>query len=308
VIHAKLIGLHDFVIRESVTLDVEEPMKLTSVTALASVLVAGCATSVPPGQVGLYVYAGQGIDKEVLHEGLYWHLPWNHIITFPSQWNEYEEKMHVLTADDVHLEVQAGIAIRPNTNELYQLQQDLGIRYYDTIVQSAFFTATRTVLAHYNMVDIPENSEKIENEIREHVAQRIANHHLELGRVALQHIDYPPMVQHAIEQRLVVQQQQTQKEAEIQIAAQDAKIAHIRAESAAETARISANSDAETAKIRADGDSKAQEMLGKTLTPLLVQLRAMTNPTSKLVFVPEGKAMSVVLGADAVASGAATPH
>src|SRR5690348_4540139 len=136
------------------------PMKHTSV--VIALLVAACATSVPEGKVGLFVHAGSGVDRDVLHEGLYWHFPWNHIVMFPSQWSDYAEQMHVLTADDVHLDVQGGIAIRPNINELYQLQQDLGIRYYDTIVQSAFFTATRTVLAHYNMVDIPENSEKIE--------------------------------------------------------------------------------------------------------------------------------------------------
>jgi regulator of protease activity HflC (stomatin/prohibitin superfamily) len=278
-------------------------MKRSSVCLL--LILAGCATSVPEGKVGLFVYAGKGIDTQVLHEGLYWHWPWNHIVTYTSQWNEYEEKMHVLTQDDVHLEVQAGVAIRPKVNELYQLQIDLGTNYYDTVVQSAFFTATRTVLAHYNMVDIPENSEKIENEIREHVEQRIAGHHLDLGRIALQHIDYPPTVQAAIEQRLVVQQRQTQKEAEIKIAGEDAQIARIHAESNAETAKISATSDAETARIRAEGEAKAQEMLGKTLTPLLVQMRALTNPASKLVFVPEGKALSVVLGAAPEAATAA---
>ena len=96
-----------------------------------------------------------------------------------------------------------------------------------------------------------------------------------------------------------MQQRETQKEAEIKIAAQDAQIARIRAESAAETTRIAATSDAEAAKIRAEGEGKAQELLGRTLTPLLVQLRALTNPTTKLVFVPEGKQLSVVLGAGA---------
>jgi regulator of protease activity HflC (stomatin/prohibitin superfamily) len=206
--------------------------------------------------------------------------------------------MHVLTQDDVHLDVQAGIAIRPNVSELYQLQQDLGVRYYDTIVQSAFFTATRTVFAHYNMVDIPENSEKIEEEIRQHVDQRIAGHHLQLGRIALQHIDYPPAVQQAIEARLVTQQKQVQKEAEIKIASQEAQIAKIQADSASEVARVSATSDAETTKLRAAGESDAQALLGKTLTPLLVQLRALTNPTSKYIFVPEGKQLSVVLGGE----------
>ncbi len=267
--------------------------------AILLVVLAGCFSSVPEGKVGLFVYASEGLDRHALKEGVYWHWPWNYIVLFPSQWNEYEEKMHVLTQDDVHLDVQAGIGIRPVIAELYQLQQDLGIRYYDTIVQSAFFTATRTVFAHYNMVDIPENSEKIENEIRAHVAQRIAGHHLELGRIALQHIDYPPSVQAAIEARLVTQQQQTQKEAEIKIANQEAQIARIRAASAAETARISAASDAETSRVRAEGESQAQQLLGKTLTPLLVQLRALTSPSSKFVFVPEGKQLSVVLGADA---------
>jgi len=172
-------------------------------------------------------------------------------------------------------------------------------------VQSAFLTATRTVLAHYNMVDLPENSEKIENEIRAHVEERIKGHHLELGKIALQHIDYPPVVQRAIEQRLVVQQQETLKEAEIKIASQEAQIAHIRAESAAENAKISATSDAETTAIRADGEARAQAMLAKTLTPLLVQLRALTSSSSKLVFVPEGKQFSVVLGANETAAAVA---
>lgn len=274
---------------------------MKAVVVSVTLLVAACATSVPPGSVGLFVYAGRGVDNQVLAEGLYWHWPWNHIILFPSQWNEHEERMHVLTEDDVHLEMQLGIAVRPDVRELYALQQDLGPGYYDTIVQSAFFTATRTVLAHYNMVDIPENSEKIEAEIRDHVAQRIAGHHLELGRVALQHIDYPPSVQQAIEARLVTQQQQTQKEAEIKIANQEAEIARIKAQSDADVAQISAASDAETTRIRAEGESKAQELLGKTLSPLLVQLKALTNPASKYVFVPEGRSLSVLLGADAPA-------
>ncbi len=270
-----------------------------------ALLATGCTTRIPAGTVGLWSFAGKGVTRDVLAEGLYWHMPWTDVLLFPAQWNEYEEKMHVLTQDDVHLEVQAGIAIRPNVKELYDLQQDLGIKYYDTVVQSAFFTATRTVLAHYNMYDIPENSEKIEAEIRAHVDQRLAGHHLELGRIALQHIDYPPTVQAAIEQRLVVQQQQVQKEAEIKIAAQQAQIAKINADSARETAQISASSDAEADKTRAEGEAKAQEMLGKTLTPLLVQLRALTNPTTKLVFVPEGRNLSVVLGSDGAPSSAA---
>lgn len=276
--------------------------------ALAFLASIGCATRIPAGSLGLWSYANAGVARQVLAEGLYWHLPWTDVLIYPAQWNEYEEKMHVLTQDDVHLEVQAGIAIRPMVRELYELQQDLGSKYYDTVVQSAFFTATRTVLAHYNMTDIPENSEKIENEIREHVAQRILGHHLELGRIALQHIDYPPMVQTAIEQRLVVQQQQVQKEAEIKIASQNAEIARINATSAAETQSISAKSDAEASAVRADGEAKAQQLLGKTLTPLLVQLRALTNPTSKIVFVPEGKQLSVVLGTGADTQAVAATH
>jgi regulator of protease activity HflC (stomatin/prohibitin superfamily) len=277
-----------------------------AVPVLAAALLGSCSTTVPPGSVGMFVYAGSGIDHHVLNEGLYWHMPWNSILLYPAQWEEREERMHVLTADDVHLDMQLGVAVRPNVKELYALQQDLGARYYDTIVQSAFFTATRTVFAHYNMVDIPENSEKIETEIREHVAARIAGHHLELGRVALQHIDYPPAVQAAIEARLVVQQQETQKEAEIKIAGEEASIARIRAESAAATATISAASDAETTKLRAEGEAKAQEMLARTLTPLFVQLRALTNPTSKYIFVPEGRQLSVVLGDGANGNVAAT--
>jgi regulator of protease activity HflC (stomatin/prohibitin superfamily) len=276
------------------------------VLVIVSVLGAGCATGIESGKAGLFVKAGTGLDPHPLKEGLYWHWPWNHIIEFDTQWHEYEEKMHVLTQDDVHLLVQAGIAIRPKVSELAALQEDLGTQYYETVVQSAFFTATRTVLAHYNMVDLPENSEKIENEIREHVAERISMHHLELGKIALQHIDYPASVEAAIEARLVIQQRETQKEAELRIAAQDAELAKIKAESDAATARIEATSYAETAKIKAEGDSGAQALLAKTLTPLLVQLRALTNDNNRLVFVPEGKQLSVVLGGGPTAA-AATP-
>jgi len=266
---------------------------------------AACATRVPAGHVGLWVHASDGVQREVLTDGLYWHMPWTHIIIFPAQWNEYEETIHVLTNDDVHLDVRVGMALRPNTKELYALEQDYGTQFYETFAQSAFFTATRTVLAGYNMVDIPENSEKIESEIRAHVAERIKGNHLELGRIALQHIDYPETVQAAIEQRLVVEQKEVEKAAEIKIAGQDADIARIRAASDAEVAKIKATADAEVTRIQSEAEAKAQELLGKTLTPLLVQLRALTSPTSKLVFVPEGKALSVVLGGSAAAVGAA---
>ena len=271
---------------------------------LLSLACAACATRIPAGHVGLWVHASDGVQQEVLTDGLYWHMPWTHIIVFPAQWNEYEETIHVLTNDDVHLDVRVGIALRPIARELYALQQDYGTQFYETFAQSAFFTATRTVLAKYNMVDIPENSEKIENEIREHVAERIKGNHLELGRIALQHIDYPETVQAAIEQRLVVQQKEVEKEAEIKIASQDADIARINATSEAETSKIKATADAEVTRIQSEAEAQAQALLGKTLTPLLVQLRALTSPQSKLVFVPEGKSLSVVLGGDASAAAA----
>ena len=276
-----------------------------AVLLASMVTAAGCATRVPAGRFGLYVYASSGVGHEVLGPGLHWHMPWTHVLTFPGQWYEYEETIDVLTADDVHLSVKVGMALRPNVRELYELQRDFGATFYETFAESAFFTSTRTVLAHYNMVDLPENSEKIEAEIRAHVDERIRGNHLELGRIALQHIDYPPSVQAAIEQRLVVQQHETQKAAEIKIAQENAEISKINADSAAANALIAARGDAEAARIRAEGESKAQDMLGKTLTPLLVQMRALTSPASKLVFVPEGRQLSVVLGADGATAAAA---
>ncbi|EKJ87272.1 hypothetical protein LEP1GSC017_1641 [Leptospira meyeri serovar Hardjo str. Went 5] len=53
-------------------------------------------------------------------------MPWNSVYVYSVQWSSYQEKVEVLTRDDLTITVSATIIIRPIQNEIYDLEMEIG--------------------------------------------------------------------------------------------------------------------------------------------------------------------------------------
>ncbi|PJZ54004.1 prohibitin family protein [Leptospira adleri] len=246
------------------------------------VLTLNCGSTVHPGQIGLFWkpfgVTDVGLSKDPVLNGFYWLLPWNDIYTYSMQWDSHKEKVDVLTNDDLKIDVQAVIILRPIREEIYQLHVEVGPEYYRSIVQPEFRASIRNIVSHHQMIQISKNSAVLARDIKTAVIERTKGKHIEVFDVILDDIEYSPNMLHAIEAKLTKQQELEQQKYELEIAEKNIEIAKKRA-----------RADAEAQMIRADGQAKSQAIINEKLTTRYLQYKAFDNPNSKMIFIPLDK-------------------
>lgn len=229
-----------------------------------------------------------GLGQKPLESRVQVYMPWNSVYKFSTQWNSYQEKVEVLTRDDLTITVTADIIIRPKESELYELQTELGENYYDKVIKPQFRTAIRNILSAYNMVSISKETPNVAAQIKKSLLEKLKDKHIEIDDIIIDDVEYSPSILKAIENKLTKQQEQEQMKFEINIAKKDAEIQSITAEG-----------KAKSILIEAEAQAKAQKMISDSLTTKYIQLKAMESPNNKLIFVPNGKdGIPIIVNAD----------
>lgn len=244
-----------------------------------SLFFVSCLTIISPGEVGLmWRPYSSGLSQKPLESRVQTYMPWNSVYVYSIQWVSHQEKVEVLTRDDLTITVSAAIIIRPIENEIYELEMEIGRSYYEKVVKPQFRTAIRNILSAYNMVSISKETPNVSAQIKKSLAEKLKDKHVEIDDVIIDDVEYSPSILKAIESKLTKQQEQEQMKFEINIAKRDAEIQ-----------QITADGRAKAVLIEADAQAKAQKMISESLTPKYIQLKAMENPNNKLIFVPNGK-------------------
>jgi regulator of protease activity HflC (stomatin/prohibitin superfamily) len=256
----------------------------------------GCGRTVDPGKRGLrWSPLSAGLEKEPLRDGFYWRVPWNDVYEYDVRYQSFTEKVDALTADDLSVHLHAAITMRPISEEVYFLAQEVGHNWYAQLVRPQFLSAVRGVVAQYTMVTIPERSSEIGNKIEAVMVESLKGRHLDVYNVALSEIEFSQMVLKAIEQKQAKEQEKEQKEFELVIAQRDAEIARIRAKGEGDALQIRAEGESESLRIRAKGQSQAQEIITKTLTQDYLKYKLYENPNTKTIIVPERSTVPIIV-------------
>ena len=249
-------------------------LALTILGLLALAMLAGCGTTVPGGYHGIYWQRFQGVDTTIYADGFKWHWPWSDVVLYDTRWKTESENVDILSLDDLHMEVEIALRLKPNANELYQLHQQVGPNFYREVVQQQFRAVTRTVLAKYKYSDITKKSIEIQDAILAQLKDAMNGKHLDLNATEIKHVDYPALVKQAADSKLATEQRLMQKEFEEKIAEKDAEI------------KI----------IEAKGQQTAQRIIDSTLTPTYLQYRALdvqkalvNSSNASFFFVPVGQ-------------------
>ena len=240
---------------------------------LAAALLAGCGTTIPGGYEALYWGRYSGVDTSVYKDGFKWAWAWNDVVLYDVRWKTESEDVDILSLDDLHMTVQVALRLRPKSDELYFLHQEIGPQYYPQVVQQQFRSISRSVFAQYKYNDIPKKSVEVQNAILSQLKEAIGGKHFDLDAVEIKHIEYPPEVKKAADAKLATEQRLMQKEFEQKIAERDAAITI----------------------IEAKGQQTAQKIIDDTLTPAYLQYRALdiqralvNSSNTSFYFIPVG--------------------
>lgn len=248
--------------------------KITFIVLGALLLFVACGSTIPSGHKGLYRGKFSGTKEKVYKDGFKWHWLWNNVITYDVRWKTAIEELNILSADNLHMDVEVALRLKPVENELYQLHTEIGPEYYLQVVRQPFRAIALTALADYNFNDIPKRTIEIQNKILDALRGELEGKHLDFDAVELRHVEYPATVIEATNAKLATQQRMEQKEFEKRIAEADAQIK----------------------VIDARGQQQAQQIVDSTLTPLYLQFRAIetqralaNSQNATFYFVPMGK-------------------
>ena len=190
--------------------------------------------------------------------------------------------------------------MRPLPDEVYFLAQEIGPDFYPRVVKPELLAAVRSVVSNYVMVNVPEQSAEIAGKVQAVVVDKLKGRHLEVASVALADIELAKIVLEAVERKQAKEQEKEQKEFELVIADRDAEIMRRRAKGEGDSVRIRSEGEAEGLRIRAIGQAKAQETIGKTLTPDYLRFKLYDSQNSKFVLLPDKLNVPILInpGAD----------
>jgi regulator of protease activity HflC (stomatin/prohibitin superfamily) len=284
------------------------PYRVSTLCAAASLLftlATGCAyVDVPPGHVAVD-WTPAGMSKQIYREGEWPIGTYDQATVFDTRSQEREERLNVLAANGLRIVFDTSVRFHIIADEVLQLDQELGPKYYDILLGPILRSQARRVAGRYQPEEIYSTQrEAIEREMREGVEGAIKGRHIVLEAVLIRDVALPNEIQQAINDKLQAEQQSLKQKYVIETAKQVAERQRIEAEAEAQQTRARAQGSADAHRILAQGDADAQRisakatadyqnMVSKNITPSLLDWQKI-QATSDLSRSPNSKV--VVLG------------
>lgn len=276
---------------------VQESMTAIRKTLLAAGLIgtagflAGCATTVQPGQLGLRYksFHRPALQKETRSEGWYWRFPWNRVEVYDVTYQSKNEDVEILTADDLHVRTKVTVTFRPEREKLYDLATQVGKNYYAQVIRPPFTTIARSEFSRHMHNALAKDSPVIETDILTRLRAALSGKDIEIDRVSIDHIEYNQEVTYAISAKIATLQRVETKDLEIKVAEREAEITRAQARGKSDAVRINAEGEAQAMVVKGEAQAKAQAAINKTLTDTYLRYKAFDNPGTRYYFVPVGK-------------------
>jgi regulator of protease activity HflC (stomatin/prohibitin superfamily) len=173
----------------------------------------GCrCPTVDSGHRGIVFKAlGGGTSKEVLGEGMHFIPIWNHVIPYDARVHEMKEQLSVLSSNGLAIKVEASVRYRPDLNELYELQTEIGQDYDQKLIGPVVRSEARKVFGRYQPEEIYSTKrEEIERQIYEEVTKALGGKHVVVEAILIRDVDLPEAIRNAIADKLA-EEQRSQK-------------------------------------------------------------------------------------------------
>jgi regulator of protease activity HflC (stomatin/prohibitin superfamily) len=216
-----------------------------------------------------------GTSKEVLGEGMHVMPAWNGVIPYDTRVHEMKESMQVLSSNGLTLQLDASIRYRPDVNELFELQTEIGPDYDQKLIGPVVRSEARKVFGRYQPEEIySTRREEIERQINEETTKALKGKHVVVEAILIRDVILPDAIKTAIADKLA-EEQRSQK---------------MRFTLAKET------QEAERKRIEAEGIAKYQSIVRQGLTPEYLQWKGVeatekiaTSENAKVIIVGSGR-------------------
>jgi regulator of protease activity HflC (stomatin/prohibitin superfamily) len=187
---------------------------VTAYLVLASApFLSGCRCPVvQSGHRGIvFKTLGGGTSRETLGEGMHVMPIWNGVIPYDLRVQEMKEALSVLSNNGLAIRVDASVRYRPKSDELFELQTQIGPRFGDIMVAPVVRSEARKVFGRYAPEEIYSTKrEEIERQIYDEVQKALQGKHVVVEAVLIRDVELPEAIKTAIADKLA-EEQRSQK-------------------------------------------------------------------------------------------------
>ncbi len=230
--------------------------KAVAVLVVLAVIVIGaivfastCIRSVPTGYTGILTTFGK-VEDSNLSAGVHIKAPWQNIVLMDNRVQKQSVDTQAFSSDIQQVDVRLTVTYTIDKQSAAKLYEQVGQKYYDSIIYPQLMENTKTVFAYYTAEGLIETRDQLAQQITETMRADVAPYGIAISNVAVENIDFSDSFTNAIEAKQVATQ-------ELQRARTQQEQATLEAQAAAEREQIAANAKAEVAKIEADAEAYA---------------------------------------------------
>lgn len=214
---------------------------------------------------------GGGTSDEILGEGMHVIPAWNHVIQYDTRVHEMKEQLSVLSSNGLAISVDSSLRFRPNIEELYELQTQIGPDYDQKVIGPVVRSEARKVFGRYQPEEIYSTKrEEIEKQIYEEVLRALEGKHVVVEAILIRDVNLPEAIKNAISDKLAEEQR-----------AQKMRFTLDRE-----------RQEAQRKQIEAEGIAKYQSIVRQGLTPEYLQYKGI-EATERLAASENAKVVIV---------------
>ncbi len=232
----------------------------------------------PPGHEG-YIKRGAIVGRVTYYgmqvgpasTGLGWLL---YVENIDFRWKTYNEKFMVMSADNLELNFNAHIVMRPRSGTVKEVVEIYGgDDWYERTIREPFRNAVYEAVAGYKALEAKDKREIISEAVRRKFSDYLKRKPFQVASIVIGTINLPPLVASSQEKKIAKQTELEQKDFEVEIEKKNKEI------------RI----------IEAEGIAASQKIINATLTPqylqheaIQAQIQMANSPNHTTVYIPSG--------------------
>ena len=272
--------------------------KVIAIIVIIVALIGGIFTikslkRVDQGEVGVVYSMKNGIQKETLNPGYHFVGPTKKLKCFPvsqqqlvlsNNPEDYNRKEHA----DWHVDAPAnGGMVKMNMTINYNFMPDRVTDLYkrfngmdgdaivESRVQNSIIAYIKEVTPRFSVMDIYSTKRsEVSKAITEYLNSKLHDEYgINISSALIIDVQLDDTLQAKIQAKEQAKQDAEKAELDKQTVIAQGEAAKAQAEADAEVAKIKADSAAEKTKIKAQADAEANEMLSKSITPELIQMK-----------------------------------
>jgi regulator of protease activity HflC (stomatin/prohibitin superfamily) len=286
----------------------------TFITLSGIIMLATSCQVIVQDEVGVKRTLGR-VNPEILESGPRGFNPIiSKIITVPIRTVNLELSLGLPSKEGLTVNSEISILYKIKTNEVPNILRNTGMQFEDILIKPVFRSAAADVCAKFDAKDMHSAKRgMIEKEILQRMTEVLEGKGFIIEQVLLKSIVLPNGLAKSIEEKLQAEQDaqrmdfikdREKREAERKvIQAEGDKLSRIvAAEGNRRTIEIEAEGKANAVKLEADAQAKANDMLNKSLTPVVLknrQIEAFQNlsrSNNTKVIITDGK--TPIIGLD----------